>query len=347
MTTKSRKTLNTFIQETDGKLSRIINDATNSLNNIQSELDKINNAKTSAVEDKGAIQQIKTTAQQILTELQTYHTEFISLKEQLDSEEDGMETNLNWSKEKVTEIETVKSNSEEKLKKIEALLANAEKLKGKMAEYENVTTGYRDKIQATYNFINGQGLAHSFYERKKELETDMKFWRRALIGSAIILIGLVIWFFMFPSKFLENFSDIKNWVDLAAFFLFRAFLLSPVIFSIWYSQSQYSRERREISQYAFKGGVAKALENYTDLLTDKFHDKKGDFAVRDKILDFTISCMKNIYENPHSHNSEHEQTSLKLVGRSIEEFRKNVTKPIGEIGEDLKKATTIIELPKP
>jgi len=346
MVKKSQKSLSAFIHETEEKLERFIDTARQKLDEIQTELSGISTSKTTASEELGALQQVKTTANSILSDLESYHTKFLSIKEQLDSEDDGMEVNLEWSQKNSAEIEALVQSSEGKVSEIKKIQDSITAIKNKVSEDEKLTSGYKEKIQETFNFMNGQGLAHSFYERKRELEKDMKFWRRILMLFFLILIGLVSWVLMRPPDFLKDFSKIEDAIGLLSFFGFRLFFLSPVILIIWYAATQYSRERSDISQYAFKGGVAKALENYTDLLTDKFVDKKGENMVRDEILKFTIECMKDIYRNPHN-DKPNEDDALKTMGKSIEAFRKHVTKPVGEIGEDLKKAVTIIELPKP
>jgi hypothetical protein len=185
--------------------------------------------------------------------------------------------------------------------------------------------------------MNGQGLAHSFYERKVEIDGTMNFWKWCLIISTGLLAILIVWVFVKPPTFLNTVGSVDSWLDLAIYFFFRLFLFSPLVFAIWYSSVQYTRERNEVSQYAFKGGVAKALENYTDLLTDKFTDEKKEHIVRDKILDFTISCMKDIYQNPHVTKKEKTNDwDFEMGKKGIEKFHTNVIKPVADVAKEIK-----------
>lgn len=335
MRRNSQKSLREFLAEAENQLSTIITNAQEKLKKIDDNCVNITDKKDAAQSELGAIEQVKTSANSILTELQQYKTQFGQIRAQLDDENDGLSANLEWSKKKKEEIDRIKKESEEQKKNIELLKKKAEELKNEIAEYEKLTTGYKNKIQETYNFMNGQGLAHSFYERKNEIDSAMNFWKWVLIISTMALAGLIVFIFIKPPEFLNLIKDVNSWIGLVSYFSFRLFLFAPLIFSIWYSSSQYSLERKEVSQYAFKGGVAKALENYTDLLTDKFQDKKGEFLVRDKILDFTISCMKDIYENPH-HATKEKKMNLEDGKKEIEKFHDLIVKPVSGMVKAIK-----------
>lgn len=348
----SQKSLKKFIEESESRLAVVIANAQEKLDSFNEGCVEISSKKDIAQSELGAIQQVKTSANAIITELQQYKTQFEQIRTQLDDSDDGLTVNLEWSKSRRKEIDGIKEESEEQRRLIEEIKEKSEELQARISEYEKLTTGYKDKIQDTYNFMNGQGLAHSFYERKKELDGAIKFWKGVLIISTVILASLIVITFVWPPDFLKKLvGDINNWIDLASYFSFRVFLFSPFIFVIWYSTVQYSLERREVSQYAFKGGVAKALENYTDLLTDKFlanrvdvsavvseEYKKDEIETKNRILNFTISCMTDIYDNPHQDKvkKDKENFSWENSKKEIRKFHDLVVSPVAGVVKELK-----------
>jgi siderophore synthetase component len=105
---------------------------------------------------------------------------------------------------------------------------------------------------------------------------------------------------------------------------------------------EYSKERNLLERYAFKSATALSLEGYTTLLINTFGKEKE--VNEEKILEFVINSMAQIYQEPFQPTKESKVTisfdgkvaSLKAdIAKTMEETKKSV---INGVKEEIKKA---------
>ena len=80
---------------------------------------------------KAKLKQIRTNytrSQTIISELETYYTSFEAVRTQLDDKDDGLETNLRWSKEKKEEVDALVVAATAKVAELEAISASTKAL---------------------------------------------------------------------------------------------------------------------------------------------------------------------------------------------------------------------------
>jgi len=56
-----------------------------------------------------------------------------------------------------------------------------------IAGHKKEVEGYRKEVEKIYGYINGQGLAHSFSERQKQLKWPLIIWSIMLFASTCLV----------------------------------------------------------------------------------------------------------------------------------------------------------------
>lgn len=300
--------------------------------NVAAKQTDIENVETQAKSLLAKVQAIIAEIAKMHATINDYHTKFSALKEQFDDENDGLDAIMAFA-------EGQKNELQKKYDEIVKIQGNAETIQKEIAVSKEHIEGtkqqtdqWKEKIEQVYGYMTGMGLAHSFAERKQEIEKSLRFWRSALGLSIVVLVGVLMAIYLK----LETNTAGQIIFDLPRL-LFRLTFSSPAIFGVWFSAKQYSRERGLLENYAFKAATAKALESYTDLLSEKFGPKNMQ-----QVLDFVLSSMNNIYKHP---NLELDMDDKKFIKKSaLEEIRDaiqnandNVVEPASKLTENAAK----------
>src|SRR3989338_8739737 len=214
-----------------------------SLESVKSYVTELETVKEEVRSKRLAVTQISTNAQTKDTEIQTIHTNIVALETK--------------AKELVGKIETENTKLATNLRAFEItkakLVIDAEGIAGHKKEVE----GYRKEVEKIYGYINGQGLAHSFSERQKQLKWPLIIWSIMLFASTC----LVSWalYEVFRELPIDTMTGKRIFEPSSLFY--RLSFVSPIILIFFVSLRQYSRERRLLESYAFKAATAKALES--------------------------------------------------------------------------------------
>jgi len=129
----------------------------------------------------------------------------------------------------------------------------------------------------------GASLFETFKQRKGELNNPVNTWKWIVVGMSVLtflgVLAIFTNFFGLYGEILTSFS----WQIV----VINALKSSPFFFLLYYSVSQYNKERNFQEEYAFKSAVALTIKAYVDLINDK---KSKDTLILKSVL--------NIYQSP-------------------------------------------------
>ena len=236
-----------------------------------------------------------------IAEMTTAYDDFTEIKAQIDEPTTGLKATLaqvgaiRSEAEKLnTEIAAFRNQSRDTAKNISELADEAETSAKAVKDAETESGKLRDGIAKIYQLATDRGLANAFDARKTEVGKLATRWLQWAFGEGVLIvviaIGLALW--VKPTSWSE-------------FVFYRLAYLTPLVFLLGFSISQYLKERGLTERYAFKAAAALSLESYTELLARRF---PGDDNV-EQILEFVLSAMQSIYKEPHQDKN---RTSYKL-----------------------------------
>lgn len=315
-------------------------------NNVKKELEnKLGEAKNikatlediehKAGQEVSGIKDLRGQADNILTKINTISENLDSdlqninfLRKQANDPTTGLEVTIdeiNKLKKQADDIkndlkayrDTSQSNNNDILK----YQISAKKTSESLAVIEEDAHNSLNQIEKFYKLATDTGLAGSFDRRKDELTSSVRRWYWSLMISTgiltLILVAVLI-------------ITLKDGIDISYAFSFRVVFISPLIFFIFLSAFQYSKERDLLEKYAFKAVTALALESYTELLTYRFKGKTTD----SQILNFVLSAMNTIYKEPYAPNDKSESRLGLKIGPKLG----NIESTLNQINEKLPKS---------
>lgn len=290
---------------------------------------EINESKITAT--SGSVSTLLTQIQSKMTEAEGIQKQLIELRQRMDDPATGIESTLKKITEKETKVGEHVKNAEANVDQIKSLQVSAASIDEEIKKNKEEVEKYKKEIEKIYGFITGSGLSHSFGERRSGLKWSVLIWAGMTFVGVMLLVAILYFIFKNP---LQNGA---NWLEL---FLYKVTYSSPGIFLIWFSALQYSRAQRLLESYAFKAATAKALENYTDVLTKRFPDDQS----KDKIREFVLTSMENIYKHPNQDGLSKEETELesnaiKHISETIKGFGEKVWDPLQQLSEKIKTFT--------
>ncbi len=319
-----------------------------SLESVKSYVIELETAKEEVRSKRLAVAQISTNAQTKDTEIQTAHTNIVALeikakelvgkieteniklvayltafettKAKLNNEDEGLEAVYTWAQQQKEEIGKLLGQSRVDQTTVAEMKTTSAKDAEGIAGHKKEVEGYRKEVEKIYGYINGQGLAHSFSERQKQLKWPLIIWSIMLFASTC----LVSWalYEVFRELPLDTVTG-KRVFDPSSLF-YRLSFVSPIILIFFVALRQYSRERRLLESYAFKAATAKALESYTEILARRFPEDK----FRHRVLEFVLYAMVGIYRHPN--NELNKVDDEKEWAESFGEVVEKMSKPVVE-----------------
>ena len=211
--------------------------------------------------------------------------ELVQTKEQFESEIDQKFGKIDQkisSLEKLEEELEQQSNSfenrlqrtEEYEEKIQSLLEDAEKLR------EDTSQLVKERV--------GEALGDVFTQRRKELERSMRVW---LVGS---ILSILLLLFASRQVYLDISSGAQGIIALS-----KLAILIPISVAVWFTVSNYSRQRKLMQEYEFKSNIALSLRGFREVLRDDVPE--GDEEI---VAEFMISSLDKVYSDPMQNLSE-------------------------------------------
>lgn len=218
-------------------------------------------------------------------------SETVVLNDEIESDRESIKESKNdFDKLIKTSIASIEQTKEDILKKkiqIENTQSEIEEINKEMTTYNDAATSMVKSIGNILDLVTDRGLANSFDERRKRVEKSMNRWKYLLIGSVLLAVFLLVFLFGFNEKLF----DWNNIQDSYMKFVFKVTLSSPLIFAIWFSSIQYSRERHILEQYEYKTATALVFEQYARILDDKFEE-----GFEKEKFDFITNLINKVYK---------------------------------------------------
>lgn len=303
---KSNKKSADSITANLNKLSEKLNLIEESIINRQKEIDKqYVELDISKKEIENLISQKREELTQITTNLTTSNTQGAQINELLTKGTDQssrlttlleqQEQNKVVADTKLLQLQELYNKTNEKLaenvkatlSKIDEFTKQVETNQGHLAFVEGKREFFEERVKYLEDLIGrevGASLFETFKQRKNELENPVKFWRWAV---PIMSIATVLWvFFLFKNQILI--TDINVWWQA---FAINTLKTIPAIFILYFSISQYRKERNFQEEYAFKSAVALTIKAYSNQLSDS---KNKDALIMEAVL--------NVYKTPIEDN---------------------------------------------
>jgi len=104
-------------------------------------------------------------------------------------------------------------------------------------------------------------------------------------------------------------------------FAVRIPIVSPIIYYLYFTVSQYKREKRLLEEYSFKASIARSFEAYRKVLNEESTNEQDPLNKNELIIntikDVYSSPMKNIADSKEK-NSESKENDLDLLNKIIE-----------------------------
>ncbi len=154
--------------------------------------------------------------------------------------------------------------------------------------------------------ISSQVLANSFQGEGGKLDESVQKWFSWLWATTLgllIIAGVIV------------FIQLHGGGDLLEYgFLVKIALTSPVIYFITFLANQYSREKKLLEEYRFKATIALSFEAYRKLLREEVAALQiNDEKKQERVLDFIVESVSNIYSSPMKNISENKHSKKDTV----------------------------------
>ncbi len=212
----------------------------------------------------------------INTQIQEQSTNIANVASQIQTQFDQ----ANSQSAKINEFSATISNQEEKLVKDEEATNNLIKQNEEL----------EIKVINLISSAVGGALGKTFGERKTELNKSETFWKKATFVAIIFLFGAASLVYYELSIGLGETTVVMS----------KIVLLIPASAAVWFTASNYNRERKLLEEYAFKSSISLSLDSYRKVLNEESSNVE-----KDKISEFLINSMEKIYSSPLENISKH------------------------------------------
>jgi hypothetical protein len=232
-------------------------------------------------------------------ELINQHTDIIS---QIGEQKRNIDATTSEIQNKSNQVNSQSNSIKEfcdNIKEQGTKLAQADEETKKLIE---TNTDLEKKITELLGSAVGGAIGKTFGERKAELRKYVEWWAAGTIISIIVLLAAAIWIYY----------ELVTGGSNGTLFLSKMSLLIPISVAVWFTASNYNRERKLLEEYAFKSSISLSLDSYRKVLNEELSDEE-----RNKISEFLISSMEKIYSSPLENISKH--SSIDKIETSLAE----------------------------
>jgi hypothetical protein len=171
----------------------------------------------------------------------------------------------------------------------ESRLEELENQHKEITEIRNEATSLREEYSQLVQWEAGDSIGGKlFEERKKKIQESSIAW---LIGSFISIFLLIV-----ASGFI--YFDISSPAG-GTVMISKILLLLPISVAVWFTVTNYSRQRKLMREYEFKEGVSKSMMGFVESFRQSLSDEEEE-----KIGEFINQTMEKIYSNPQENISD-------------------------------------------
>lgn len=179
------------------------------------------------------------------------------------------------------------------------------------------------EIQTVYEAAFDTYRGGEFNKRKVEIKEELRRWEKYIQLSTFVLIVFIVGLFILQ-------LCLNKWTldNLNLNFYLRFFLASPIVYYIYFCNSQYSSNKRLYDKYTFKSTMAFSITGHLESLT------KNDYFNKDEkhlweTLKFALMAYEKIYTEPY----QDDELRLKIKLHSIElDIEKHILTTLRKVG---------------
>ena len=158
------------------------------------------------------------------------------------------------------------------------------------------------------------------WELRREALADRLSLKQNLVYGTAILATVLAGFAIFLLFWLK-----LSWIQ---FLLAKLIIAPPLVFLIWFTSKQYSRERAMEADYALKVNIGVSLEGYKIFLDGMAHDE----PTKAKVAEFYIETIGRLYGAPDSLSRDKGTIETQVMAKEV-----------ASKGIDLKEVTDLIK----
>ncbi|MDR1898230.1 MAG: hypothetical protein LBR10_15745 [Prevotellaceae bacterium] len=232
----------------------------------------------------------------------------------LDTQKKKSETQDTYFDKKKEIFGIIETSLNEKVKKIESQIVEFDK---KLQFVEDKKSFFEERNIYLQNLIGrevGASLFETFKQRKNELAKPINKWFWIVIGMSVFTFVAILAIFTngfgLWGEILKDFTTVQLITNTIKTF--------PFFFLLFYSISQYNKERNFQEEYAFKSAVALTIKAYADIIKAE--------NLKDEMI---ISSISSVYKSPLTEKSRNRkdsntimETAKELVGTAIDVWKK-------------------------
>jgi len=290
---KEKKNLSAFITQKQHELQQI----TNNLQSSNSNNNQINQLLNTSTATSGKIDAILSQQTQ-----------------NIDIQKKNGEIQDTYFKQQKDIFANLEKTLSEKVKKIESQIVqfdeNLNFVEDKKAFFEERNTYLTNLIGREV----GVSLFETFKQRKNELTKPVKNWLWIVVSMSVLTFLAIITIFTngfgLWGEILKEFTTIQLITNTIKTFTF--------FFLLFYSISQYNKERNFQEEYAFKSAVALTIKAYADIIKAE--------NLKDEMI---ISSVMAVYKSPTVEKGRNKkesnaifETAKELLGTAIDVMKK-------------------------
>lgn len=231
---------------------------------------------------------------------------FDHIKETIEQQEGKFSDLVKKEEEQISQLQTKNADFTQKLEFVE----------GKKAFFQE-RNEYLTKL---VGMEVGASLFESFKKRKDELDKPVSKWFWSVIVMTFISLICVLAIFTNIFGWLGPVNSTFSWEII----VINAIKSFPFIYLLYYSVSQYNKERNFQEEYAFKSAMALTVMAYVDLLKD---DNNKDKLLTESVLRIYKAPIYNKLQQ-RSENTTAMEIAKDVVatGKEVVGIGKNITK---------------------
>jgi hypothetical protein len=284
LTTKQAESIISQLNESKKTLDTFYQNKLNELQEIQNTLQTVRNNSTEITNILTKVSANNATIQQIVTQQKT----------NLDNINKNIEINNSNVAAHNKEVESFKNNSKNILDEQAKQKSDFDDHLKVMNETSAFFEERRKKLDDLIGIEVGVSLFRTFNKRKDELNKSIEFWRNAVwLMTAITFLLVIILFFVYNDK---------DWETI----LTNSLKSLPAFLLLYFSISQYKKERAFQEEYAFKSAVALTIDEYAKKISN---DETKD--------DLIINAVKGVYSPPSSFSVKESSTKPDLASEIL------------------------------
>lgn len=276
-----------------------------------SELQQITNNLDSTNTNNSQIQSLLNSSTQSNTMITSLAEQAKKDKENIESIKINIDNTYVEFEERFRNLTTEILKSDEKFKNMN------NDFEEKMRLVNNKTSYFDERNEYLDNLIGrevGASLFETFKQRKGELQNPLNWWRIAVVAISILTFGVILAIFTNFFGLFGEISEALKWQNVVA----NTVKSAPIFFLLYFSITQYNKERSYQEEYAFKSATALTIKAYADILND---ETKQDELVLKAVLGIYKSPVHNKMRSNKEVNSTLDMLS-EMIGKGVELVKK-------------------------